>query len=565
MAYTRVFNHYNSSHVLQGAVSAHAVGNATFKLSRYGGCMEGSLTLDTSFVDRTDFAYNDWISFEHTPGTRWYYGQIKHRQSTSPQTLTLHLLGAVDQLHRIFPGSYTIPLVYGSSSGWFPDDPDKAHESYVGWTELSDIVKHLLDYDIVPSTDIVYDAGDIEATGVTIKQLKFRGTEHALSIIKGLGLQGIDASWGVDADRGFFYIQKPGATQATYQEGVDVTLLRGDYGDAYLFNRLWLIGGWVYRTLDVGVIMPHYQFQQHYRRSTSVTAYGERRLKITAPWIRNEDDGYTFATSFLDVYATPSERAIVTVTDPPSLITPWGGQVRVLDRNGVQVALAHPIDIEYDFDEVPVARFEVGPIDPTVLYPDQDWDDRRPSSGGGEDAGTTVPPTTAPPTTAPLTTEPPTTAPVPTTAPPTTVAPTTAPPTTAVPTTVAPTTAPPTTAVPTTVVPTTAPPTTAVPTSAPPACPDCASPPATVTVAISGSPAPDCNDTFVCVWDGNASSCSWSVTKGSVTCNATWVIGEWNLTVTGDCLTQCASTNGVNCNTGGSCTPDGGGTAIFTP
>lgn len=383
MAYERIFRHYDADHELIGTIDPEAVAGARFTLRRYGGCAEGQLVLRRRFAERTALEPGQWISFEYDTGEagRWYYGRIEERRSVSPAGVTLGLMGMAVQLYQVFPGDLLAPLIYGDSRRRGTGDPEASGESFVLSPEISAVVRHLVDAFVVPQTDITCDSDAIEYVGTEVAEMKFTGEEHLVNVLKMLALWGRDASWGVDAQGRFFFRQKRDTLVATVQEGVDVVRLSETRNVDFIYNRVMLVGGWVYKTYSgLPGVRYAWQVREHYERASSVAQWGQRRIRIDAPWIRWAEDAESFVSAFFDEYAQPVSRYEVQVEDQTSLWLPWAGQVRLLGQDGTELDRRHLQEIEVLFDERPAFLFRLGPEDPLLLYPNQDWDERAPAA-----------------------------------------------------------------------------------------------------------------------------------------------------------------------------------------
>jgi len=381
MAYERVFKHFDADHQLVGSIDSEVVAGARFTLRRYGGCAEGQITLRRVFTDRTAFEPGHWISFEFdsSGSSRWYYGRIEQRRTLSPAGVTLSLMGMGVQLYQVFVGDFRVPIVYGRSDVQFPDDPDAGDESFVPGAQIGQVVQRILDDHVLPATDITYASDGIDAISVAMRHAKFAGEEHVVDVFKQLALWSGDANWGVDADGQFFFQQKNAEVQGTVQEGVDAVRLEETRDIDLLFNRVLFIGGWIYRSFD-GPPPIRYasRFRRHFKRQSSIDVWGQRRLRIDAPWIRTTPDASAFVSAFFDTYAQPVNVYEVQVEDRAALWQPWDGPIRLKDADGNTLSEQHPQEIEVLFDERPAFLFRLGPEDPLSLWPNQNWDLREP-------------------------------------------------------------------------------------------------------------------------------------------------------------------------------------------
>ena len=108
-------------------------------------------------------------------------------------------------------------------------------------TEISAIVKDILDNDVVPKTAVTYDAADIEATGFTVDVLTFKTT--ALNTMVTLaGLAG-KYEWGVDENIKFFFKARSETVNNTVAVAVNVALLDDVRDFNEVVNVILLEGG----------------------------------------------------------------------------------------------------------------------------------------------------------------------------------------------------------------------------------------------------------------------------------------------------------------------------------
>ena len=64
------------------------------------------------------------------------------------------------------------------------------------------------------------------------------------------------------------------------------------------------------------------------------------------------------------------------VADRSSLVVPWGGRIRIEDRNGAELITAMIETIRVQFDHAPKFRLEIGPEDPHTHWPEPPHDER---------------------------------------------------------------------------------------------------------------------------------------------------------------------------------------------
>lgn len=359
----------NPSELTQ-SLSERAIAGCWFELRRLGGCGDGEVRLRDVFPERDAVQVGDWIACEYDVGDRWYLGRIVERVATSPAGIALRLAGMGSQLESVFPGGYgseadgVAPHRYGCTD-LFPADPDRARENVDCVNRPEALIVLLLEQYVTRATDIVIDYGLIDevSAGSNLVELKVRGTETAAAVIRDLALRARNASWGVDEFGRFFLLQRRETIGAEWQEGRDLISLRELAGEELIFNRVLLTGGLVYAdcpTPPCGT----YRWQGNYLQPQSRARYGERRIRLSIPWIRTPQDSQAFVREFFRVYASPSPRYRVTVASPATLPRPWLTSVRVRDRSGTVLATGQPEVIRIEFDRTPKLLIELGPVDP---------------------------------------------------------------------------------------------------------------------------------------------------------------------------------------------------------
>ena len=379
-----------------GSLSDRAIAGCWFELRRQGGCGDGELRLRDEFPDRTAVKIGDWIACEYDVDDRWYLGRVVERTATSPAGVVLRLKGMASQLENVFPGGYgteadgEAPHRYGCTD-LFPADPDHAHENNDCVDRPEILIRLLLAEYVVPASDIIIDTDLIDdiTAAADLTELKVRGTESAASLIRDLALLARNASWGVDEFGRFYLLAGRDTVAVEWQEGRDLVSLKETADDRLIFNRVLLTGGLVYAdcpTPPCGT----YRWQGNYLQPDSRALYGERRIRLSIPWIRTPEDSQSFVREFFRVYAVPTPHQRLEVANASTAPRPWLSAIRVLDRQGNELVSAQPEVIRVEFDHAPKLRIDLGPLDPRSLWtisPDEEiWPiapSDTPGFGGG--------------------------------------------------------------------------------------------------------------------------------------------------------------------------------------
>lgn len=375
MPFRRRLLHYGPSpSQLTGSLTDRAIAGCWFELRRQGGCGEGELRLRDAFPEREAIQIGDWVACEYDVDDRWYLGRVVERTATSPAGVLLRLEGMASQLETVFPGGYgseadgVAPHRYGCSD-LFPGDPDQAHVNINCVNRPEDLIRLLLEQYIVASTSIVVDPGLIEdaTTATELAELKVRGTETATALLRDLALRSRNASWGVDEYGRFYLLQRRETVAAEWQEGRDLVSLQEVADESLVYNRVLLAGGLVYAEC-ADPPCGTYRWQGNYLQPQSRAKYGERRIRLSLPWIRTPADSQAFVREFFRVYAEPTPHQRVEVARQSTLVRPWLSSIRVLDERGNALVTAQPEVIRVQFDHTPKFRIELGPVDPRKLW-----------------------------------------------------------------------------------------------------------------------------------------------------------------------------------------------------
>jgi len=377
MSYRRRVLHYGPvPDELIGSISDRVIAGCWFELLRQGGCGRGEVTLNDNFVDREALQVGQWIACEFDDGERWYLGRIEQRLSNWPGGITLKLTGMSVQLDGVFPGGFGLgadgrrPHRY-SRSDRFYDDPDYYRETVDAIERPEDIVRLLMDEYVVPGTNIQLDPELIEDADdlADAISLKFHGEDSARAILRDLATRVKNASWGVDEQGQFFFLPRRSTATATYRIGTATVRVVEIQDREQLFNRVLLTGGYEYGGGYSSGGDVTRRWRGNYLQPASIATYGERRIRISVPWIRTPEDSRQFVREFFRIYASPTTRYQVHVIGEASYPRPWLGPVRLLDRNGEELIQTDVEVIRVQFDHTPVLQLELGPLDPRLLWP----------------------------------------------------------------------------------------------------------------------------------------------------------------------------------------------------
>ncbi|HBN75195.1 MAG TPA: hypothetical protein DD473_05135 [Planctomycetaceae bacterium] len=410
MGYQRLILHYGyDPEDFIGVLSQGAVKRCWFELDRLGGCGAGELRLNEGFLNRDAIEPGHWIAFEYSTGERWYLGRVEDVESESPAGLRIRLEGPAIQLNEVFPGAFTAksegvkPHRYGRTDQ-FDQDPDYEQESQDYVVNSAELIRKMIEQYVVGKTNIIYDPDLVETGPLAndVTTMKFRGEESVRSVIKDLALRARNATWGVDAERRFFFRQLRDDVLAEYREHRDLTKLQASRSRELLFNRVMLTGDYVYDLRDYSSQLARrsYRWRGNYRQPTSIDQHGERRIRIWVPWIRTAEDSRSFVSEFFRIYSQPVTRFSLQTKPQSVLPLPWGGCVRLKDRNLSDLEECPAEKIRVLFDHAPQFQIALGPGDPRELWPepphDERWELPEKNSGNGDtDLTNSEPPLTS--------------------------------------------------------------------------------------------------------------------------------------------------------------------------
>ncbi|QDT67071.1 hypothetical protein [Calycomorphotria hydatis] len=383
----RRFLHYASdASTLRGEISARAVEGCWFELHRQGGCGAGELRLSDSFLNRTEIRIGEWIAFEWGDEERWYFGRIEEREADSPAGSRFTLEGMAVELNEIFPGGFNrsldAPPHRFAATDLFSDDPDRPEETFDSVGNLVDLVERLFTRYISGNAHISWAPSLVEtplnSLADELSSVKLRGEESVRSLLNDLALRAEGASWGVNEHGQFYFLRKPISASHQYREGVNTIVLTESRDRDLLFNRVLLTGGYVYGAEAV-TWFPRtstYRWRGNYIEPNSRDEYGERRIRISVPWIRTATDSRAFVREFFKTYALPTSRYVIEVGNQATRFVPWLGQVELRDRNNQLLTRTIVDSVRVQFDHFPRFRMQLGPADPRTLWPEPDENER---------------------------------------------------------------------------------------------------------------------------------------------------------------------------------------------
>lgn len=195
--------------------------------SRIGGCGSFSFDLPREYCNERFISGDFNVKIYKRNNTTkaydlWYQGLVETKQPNirgGNETIQVRGTGYQAQLSRI----YIANKIYTS-------------------TEVSLIVKDILDTYVCPYTNITYSGGDLVATGFTPSTVKFN--TDALSAMQTLADITGTREWGVDANRKFYFKERSSAVGFIYPIGSE-KILNFSSDDSFkdIINRVVIQGG----------------------------------------------------------------------------------------------------------------------------------------------------------------------------------------------------------------------------------------------------------------------------------------------------------------------------------
>lgn len=390
--YQRRILHYFSDTVTLKQVLSEKGGNsrvtdAWFEKLRMGGDGAGSITLRDSFADRNDVQIGDWIAFEFTAGTRWYFGRVENVDHSSPKGAQISLQGMWAELGEVFPGAFANagsgkPHRFANSD-YFPNDPDHTFQTVDTVGQPESVVKLLFDRYVASQTHVVI--GSIESPPILsgFQSMVVRGEESVAELYRRLSSIARMMSVGVNEFGQLYFINRRFTTIASYQEGVNARNITQQQDRSLLFNRMLLTGGYIYG----GAVNP-YRSRWNFKHIPSIALHGERVIEIFAPEIRRNHDAVNFQGFFFSQFAQATVRYTFRAEYDGIFPLPHLGWIRLLDRNANLIANGQFDRIRVQFDHKPIFDITIGPED--LQFPNapenQRWEIPDPDDlGDGED------------------------------------------------------------------------------------------------------------------------------------------------------------------------------------
>lgn len=246
-----------------------------FDYNRIGGCGYLELKIKRDFTSAKAFAADDDIrvlvksELDMTWKT-WWRGYVESRTRTmaDAESWTIRAVGYVGQLGKL--------VVTRTYSGW----------------AVEDIVRDVLDEYVVgiSGVDVTYDATDIEATGLIVKEIEFDDT--VVNVMRKLADLVGKREWGVGPDAKFFFKERTNDLAFTLFAGSELEDYEPIDDWEAIVNRIYIRGG---RKAD-GTI---YRYTADNSESQTDFGFGVKARLFNNSSIQNDTDANRYAQAIM--------------------------------------------------------------------------------------------------------------------------------------------------------------------------------------------------------------------------------------------------------------------------
>lgn len=203
------------------------VSDITWNYSPVGGCAEFSFKASSKYCSELDFGANFNI-------------RIYIRNSLT-RNYDLVYQGRIENVtHEV---NESLEMVAVQGYGYQSELADLIVNRNYSSTEISVIVKDILDQDVLPNSNITYDVADLENTGFTPDSIKFSYVSALDALQKLADICG-SREWGLNKNRAFFFKAQSSAIGFRYLlDGEKVAQFKIDYSSKDIGNRMIVVGG----------------------------------------------------------------------------------------------------------------------------------------------------------------------------------------------------------------------------------------------------------------------------------------------------------------------------------
>jgi len=346
-----------------------------FTLLRFRGCTGGSITFPKEFLLRATVpTLGQWLAV-YRDSERLYVGKVTERAAALEGGVTCTLEGPITDLNTVRPG-HDAPRSYGAST-IVDSDPTASITTRKYQAAIRDTILDMMDEYGEPGSVVVCNDNDIVAGLGNVSAFKVDGTQGLTDLLGDLVTRsGSVHPWGVNEWAELFVSDPNTAEFASYQAGVrDAAIARADWGESleHVYNRVELTGGPYWQTPAPGVSIRRQWLTPH-EELASIAEYGRRTYRPGVPGIRTTTDANNWAAWFLSVYAQPQPRYTVTVVDPTLFYRPYrDGRITLVDVDGTTLGTFDVESATYTSSGHELVQvLQVGPLDPRSYWPEAD-------------------------------------------------------------------------------------------------------------------------------------------------------------------------------------------------
>lgn len=211
-------------------------------------------------------------------------------------------------------------------------------------TEISAIIVDLMESFIEEKTDILLASHKIVQTAYTVTDIRFDYTTAKKAIQQ---LSDLAQSWtfGVDAERELFFrgMDPEVNPAAVFIVGKNINDFQLEEDATELYNRIHVRVGLLSGTPKTNILAEASDYDSQIK-------YGIRERVMTAPSVRNVDDGQRWGAWKLDEHKWPRQKAKIPWVDVSGGKIEAKGKARIIDKDGNDHSL-----------EIKKANYKIGP------------------------------------------------------------------------------------------------------------------------------------------------------------------------------------------------------------
>ena len=261
-------------------------GEISWQYNRIGGCGSCTILLSLSFEELKDYIKPDYeirifAVLDDTSAELIYRGFVENYRPKvgTPDSAQIDVTGYVGQLKRV-------PVIRTYSN-----------------TEVSEIIKDILDQDVLPNTSIFYESADIQDSGYVIDTIEF--DTMADEAIRTLARIAGNFEYGVDRNLDFYFKRKDTTIQHFARVKKDVR----DFDEINDYSNI--INRYIIKGKD--------SFSDTVNNTESQTLYGIRAKMISNSSIITTALSQRYGSMLLAESARIARRASINIVNKTSL------------------------------------------------------------------------------------------------------------------------------------------------------------------------------------------------------------------------------------------------------